>query len=268
MAELDRPVSFRAGTGESVAALVDVLDVQAAWPGVRRLRAWGREVLGPGPGERAVDVGAGTGEETQAMAAAVGPSGTAIGVEPNPGLREVAAGRAAAAGSAARFVDGLAYALPFDDASVDVLRCERVFQHLDEPDRAAAEIARVLRPGGRALVADTDWATMIIHPGAPDTVETIRRFWLGRFPNPLSGRRLGGQLTAAGLAVADAGSQAIIQDATAAEDMLTLLGTVDGLLTAEAREDLFADLRAAARRGDFHFSVTMFALLAHKPGET
>jgi len=264
MANLDRPVSFRVTDGSPVAALVEVLDLQAAWPGVRRLRAWAREVLRPGPGERAVDIGAGTGEETQAMAAAVGPSGLAVGVEPNPELREVATERAAAAGSAARFVDGVAYALPFDDATVDVIRCERLFQHLDEPDRAAAEIARVLRPGGRALVSDSDWGTMVIHPGEEAVVEIVRRFWLGRFPNPLSGRRLGGQLTAAGLVVDDAGSQALIQDAAGAESMLSLLRNVEGLLTDDQRDRLLADLRAGAERGDFHFSVTMFAVLAHK----
>jgi ubiquinone/menaquinone biosynthesis C-methylase UbiE len=138
----------------------------------------------PRPGERAVDVGAGTGEETHALAAGVGPSGLAIGLEPNPGLRAVAAQRAARAGSAARFVAGDVYTLPFDDRTVDLIRCERVFQHLDQPDRAAAEIARVLRPGGRAMVSDSDWGTMVLRPGAETAVETVRRFWLGRFPNP------------------------------------------------------------------------------------
>src|SRR4051794_36773295 len=79
--------------------LVGALDAQAARPGVRRLRAWAHHGLAVRPGERAVDVGAGTGSEALVLAAAVGPGGDAVGVEPNPGLRSVAERRAAEAGS-------------------------------------------------------------------------------------------------------------------------------------------------------------------------
>ncbi|HEV2783127.1 MAG TPA: methyltransferase domain-containing protein, partial [Actinophytocola sp.] len=223
---------------------------------------------GGGPGERAADIGSGTGDELQALAAAVLPGGEAIGVEPNAGLRAEAARRATEAGSAATFVDGDAYALPFPDASVDVARCERVWQHLDHPERAAIEIARVLRSGGRVALIDTDWATAIIHPGDPEVLERLHRFWLSRFPNPLSGRRLTGQLTAAGLVVDDLGSQALIQDARAIDTIMTMstdLALAEGVITEPERDNLVADLRAGASRGDFHFSVTMFGVLAHKP---
>ncbi|MER7669488.1 methyltransferase domain-containing protein, partial [Kitasatospora sp. NPDC096128] len=106
--------------------LVTVLDVQAANPGVRRLREWAHAHLAARPGERALDIGSGTGSETQVLAAAVGPDGTATGLEPNPGLRAVAERRAAEAGSPARFLDGDALALPLPDGELDVVRCERV----------------------------------------------------------------------------------------------------------------------------------------------
>jgi SAM-dependent methyltransferase len=248
--------------------LITVLDIQAMMPGVRRLRAWAREVLAPKPGERAVDVGSGTGDELQLLAVAVGPSGEAIGVEPNPALLAESIKRAKESGSPARFVPGDAYELPIDESTVDMVRCERVWQHLDEPRRAAAEVARVLRPGGRALVIDTDWATTIMHPGAPEVVEAMRRMWLGRFPNPFSGRKLAGQLTAAGLRVDDIGSQALIQDPRAIDTMLatmTATATDQNFITDAQRDQLIADLRAGAASGDFHFSVTMFAVLASKP---
>ncbi|MFL6144181.1 MAG: methyltransferase domain-containing protein [Labedaea sp.] len=89
--------------------------------------------------------------------------------------------RSARAGSTARFVDGDVRALPFDDSTVDLVCCELVFQHLDDPDRVAAEIARMLRPGGRVMVSD--WSTMT-RPGEAATVDAVRRFWLGRFPRP------------------------------------------------------------------------------------
>ncbi|NUK13646.1 methyltransferase domain-containing protein, partial [Streptomyces lunaelactis] len=108
--------------------LVGLLDVQALSAGVRRLREWAHLGVAARPGERALDMGAGTGSVTQMLAAAVAPDGEVIGVEPNPGLRSVAERRAAEAGSAARFVDGDALALPMGDAEADVVWCERVFQ--------------------------------------------------------------------------------------------------------------------------------------------
>lgn len=46
-----------------------------------------------------------------------------------------------------------AYELPYADGAVDLLHCEAVLEHLEYPDRAAAEMFRVLRPSGRAFIA-------------------------------------------------------------------------------------------------------------------
>ena len=63
------------------------------------------------------------------------PDGRAIGVEPNAKLREIAEARATAAARVS-FVAGLAGDLPLADGSVDVLWCERVLQHLSDPQAA------------------------------------------------------------------------------------------------------------------------------------
>ncbi|NUK50078.1 methyltransferase domain-containing protein [Streptomyces lunaelactis] len=249
--------------------LVGLLDVQALSAGVRRLREWAHLGVAARPGERALDMGAGTGSVTQMLAAAVAPDGEAIGVEPNPGLRSVAERRAAEAGSAARFVDGDALALPMGDAEADVVWCERVFQHLDEPEKAAAEIARVLRPGGRVALLDSDWATAILHPGEPEVVAALTGATVSAAANPYAGRKLAGQLAAAGLEIDDLGSQALIQDpGEVAWPLVRLLcdGAVRSeLITEQQRDGLYADLTAAAERSALHMSVTMFGVIAHRP---
>ncbi len=254
-------------SGADLATQISALDTQARLPGVSRLRSWVLTVLAPRPGERVVDVGAGTGEHLHALAEAVGARGEAIGVEPNSGMRAEATRRAA--GTAATFVDGDAYALPFEDGSVDAVTCERVFQHLREPGRAAVEIARVLRPGGRVAVTDTDWATAIVHPGDPDVVRAVGEAMRTGIANPLAGRRVPGQLTAAGLEVDDIGSQALIQSRDAAAGpLMTMLGRMArdrGAITEGQRALFMADVAAGAERGDFLMSVTMFAILAHRP---
>jgi SAM-dependent methyltransferase len=255
--------------GSNTDLLVGALDVQAASAGVRRLREWAHRGVAARSGERALDIGAGTGSETQVLAAAVGPAGDALGVEPNPGVRSVAERRAAEAGSRARFVDGDALALPVGDADVDAVWCERVFQHLAEPEKAATEIARVLRPGGRVALLDTDWATTILHPGEADVVAVLTGGALTAAANPYAGRKLVGQLAAAGLEIHDVGSQALIQDHQKVSwPIIRMLGegaVRRDLITEGQRDRLYADLTAAAGRGALHMSVTMFGVIARRP---
>ena len=68
------------------------------------------------------------------------------------------------AGSSVRFEAGSAYDLPLPDGSMDVVFCRFVFQHLDDPASAAAEIFRVLRPGGLACVVDVDDGLSVSEP--------------------------------------------------------------------------------------------------------
>jgi SAM-dependent methyltransferase len=260
----------RANAGAASAErLAGALDAQAANPGVCDLRTWAHAALAAAPGERAVDVGSGTGSETGVLAAAVAPGGEAVGVEPNAGLRAVAEQRVAEAGGSARFVEGDACALPFEDASVDILWCERVLQHLAEPDGAVAEFARVLRPGGRVALLDTDWATMILHPGPPEVVDVLTARARAAAADPYAGRRLAGRLHAAGLTVTRTAGRSMVQEPTAVAWPVVRMvaeGAVrDGTLAEAARDALYADLAEAAARGDAHMSVTIFAAVARRP---
>lgn len=67
---------------------------------------------------------------------------------------ELARQNAAAAGVKARFQLGNAAALPLDDASVDFVVCRAAFKNFTEPVKAMAEMRRVLRPGGTAMLID------------------------------------------------------------------------------------------------------------------
>ena len=108
-----------------------------------------------GLGETVLDIGCGAGMDLLLAARRVGRTGKAIGVDMTEAMVERARAGAAEAGFAHIEVrQGDATALPVESASVDVVISNGVLNLVAEKEIAFAEIARVLRPGGRLQLAD------------------------------------------------------------------------------------------------------------------
>jgi len=107
-------------------------------------------------GEVVVDVGCGSGADALLASEAAGPEGEVVGVDPTPELLRKAAPAASAAGYRnVRFERGTAEDLPLPDAAADVVLANGVVNLLvADKERALAEAFRVLRPGGRLVMAD------------------------------------------------------------------------------------------------------------------
>jgi arsenite methyltransferase len=123
-------------------------------PGGARLTARLIDALDVGPGSLVADVACGTG--SSAIQAAEETGCHVVGIDLAPANVEYARAAAGTAGLAdrARFVVGDAEALQLDDASVDGVLCECALCTFPDKPAAAAEIARVLRPGGVLALAD------------------------------------------------------------------------------------------------------------------
>lgn len=110
---------------------------------------------GAGPGDDAVDIGCGPGRLVRVLGSRVGPRGSVTGIDPSASA--VAYNRARDVHPNHSYIQAPAQELPLPDSSVDVVTCTFVMHHIPERYRetAIAEMWRVLRPGGRLLLADT-----------------------------------------------------------------------------------------------------------------
>jgi ubiquinone/menaquinone biosynthesis C-methylase UbiE len=101
------------------------------------------------PGERVLDVACGTGVVTRQAAQAVGTAGQVIGLDINEGMLQVARTVAPPAGAPIAWRNASVMALPFPEASFDVVLCQWGLEFFPDRAQGLREMARVLMPGGR-----------------------------------------------------------------------------------------------------------------------
>jgi SAM-dependent methyltransferase len=258
----------------NVAVLVAAMDDTAGWDATRRLRSWEREQLRLMPGERLLDVGCGLGEAALALAEDLGDSGELVGIDASEQMLAVARRNARAARCQVRFTVGDAASLDEPDDAFDAARCERTLQWLADPAAAVAELVRVVRPGGRISLIDTDWSTFAIEVGDEALAARVRDAMRTERNRPSNvGRRLHDLVVAAGcepLARAEATQAWTTWDpdtSPAPVGCFSMESLADdliarGTLPSDERERFVATIHDAARRGRFSMRLTMFGVVA------
>jgi arsenite methyltransferase len=127
------------------------------------------------PGEQVVDVGCGAGFDSLIGARMVGEEGHVIGVDMTPAMLAKADASAARMGySHITFRDGYAEALPVSDGWADVVISNGVLNLMPDKAAALAEMARVLKPGGRLQIGD-----ILVQRRVPESAKRKIDLWTG-----------------------------------------------------------------------------------------
>ncbi|GAA4902803.1 ubiquinone/menaquinone biosynthesis C-methylase UbiE [Stackebrandtia albiflava] len=161
-AELRRGVAAMSQVFEAVTPdRVDYLDRAARSSAGHSYKPLLRDALDIRGGHTVLDLGCGPGTDLAAMAV---PGARVIGLDNDPVMTATATERTR---PPVEVVRGDVHDLPFGDATIDRVRTDRVLQHVADPARVLAEARRVLRPGGRLVMAEPDWHTLAVdHPVA------------------------------------------------------------------------------------------------------
>ena len=170
------------------------------------------------------------------------------------------------------FHEGDATALPVDDREFDAALSVQVQEYVPDVDAALAELHRALRPGGRVLVFDVDWATLSVHAEDVGLNERVLDAWDEHLADPSLPRTLKSRLRAAGFAdvsweahpfVALDFDPGTYYGAALVPFIAAFVAGRRGV-TAEDAERWLAEQRALGERGEFYFAVTQFCFTAQK----
>lgn len=227
-------------------------------------------LLAPKAGERALDIGCGPGLTTEALAQAVGPQGRVLGIDIAPPMLAIAK-RSCADLPHVEFGMADVVSLPHADASFDIALASQVYEYVEDIDRALVELARVIRPGGRAVLVDTDWESAVWASHDDARMRLVLETWNEHIPHPQLPRTLKRRMEQAGFANVRVEVVPLLNLAydpnTYSVGMMKLIGDFatgrNGLTAADiaAWRD---DARAIGEEGDYFFSLNRYVFIGER----
>ena len=138
-------------------------------PEIVRQRIQTIEALALRAGEQVLDAGCGTGLLVHAMSSTIGSQGRIVGVDLSHDMLEMAKNRCSELANI-ELEQGSVTQLDFDDNSFDAASCIQTLLYVDDVETALSELYRVLKPGGRVAIIETDWRGVVLN--SPDDVTT------------------------------------------------------------------------------------------------
>ncbi|MAM94266.1 methyltransferase domain-containing protein [Parvibaculum sp.] len=239
-------------------------------PDVVGQRAKVIEMLAPAPGEHVLDIGVGPGLLAYDMARMVGEGGRLAGLDASAAMLKVARTRLAALPQA-ECIQGDATELRFPDESFDIAVSTQVHEYVADMGKALKELHRVVKPGGRALILDTDWRSVVWHSSDQARMDRVLLCWDDHLADPHLPATLGAGMRKAGFGMLRVEIVPMLSPqwqpvSYAAGIMKSIRGyaMANGErhgLSGEEVQAWYDDQLRLAERGEFFFSVNRYAFL-------
>ncbi len=227
--------------------------------------------LAAAPGERILDAGCGSGIYVEDLLGQVGADGAVTGVDASPAMLAIAAQRLRGHDNV-ELHEATLTPLPVADGEFDAALSVQVLEYVPEIAAALAEIHRALRPGGRVVIWDVDWATVSWHARDPARMRRVLDAWDRHLVHRSLPQVLAARLRDAGFA--DVAVRAH-PSATTELDPQTYGGALaelvpqyavdQGGLDAADADAWKAEQATLAERGEFFFACLQFCFSARKP---
>jgi SAM-dependent methyltransferase len=223
-------------------------------------------------GEVVLDVGPGPGFLARDMAAIVGPSGVVSGIDQSEPMVAMARERC----SEQDWVDiqiGEATDLPYQDGVFDAAVSTQVYEYVEDVDAALIELYRVLRPGGRAFIVDTDWGSVVWNNSDLVRHRRVLEAWDEHLVHPHLPASLTPRLKHAGFQIVRRDVNPMFNPEYSPDSYSA--GILEGIqafvpghcgLTQADADAWASDLRTLGEAGDYFFSVNRYLFMVVKPG--
>jgi ubiquinone/menaquinone biosynthesis C-methylase UbiE len=248
--------------------------IEAAYEGrdmVRR-RELVRGALDARPGDRVLDIGCGPGFYAAELLERVEPAGAVVGIDSSESMLALAAERCRGRENV-EFKPADATALPVADAAFDAALSVQVLEYVADIPAALAEIRRALRPGGRAVVWDVDWATVSMRTAEPGRMRRMLDAWDEHLTHVALPRTLTAELRGAGFDDVEMRGYAFATNELSPDTyggfLVPFLERFVRDRDAASEDDARAwadEQREYAARGEFYFSVIQFLFTGKVPG--
>lgn len=152
-------------------------------PEIAQQRLKTLEALSLNAGEQVLDAGCGTGLLSELMSAVVGDSGRVTGLDYSQDMLDIASARCEPLTNV-ELQQGSVTELEFEPNSFDAASCIQTLLYVDEVETAITELRRVLKPGGRIAILETDWRGVVLNSADHQLTRHIFDAWDASVASP------------------------------------------------------------------------------------